>query len=104
MTDPLKRVLGAFLADPTARRYGYDLMKAARLPSGALYPMLARLQDEGLSPPHGSNTPLTPDARPESTTSSPARVPGSPGSNWPAAPSRGPTSPAPTGPHMRPGR
>ncbi len=48
MTDPLKRVLGAFLADPTARRYGYDLMKAARLPSGTLYPMLARLQDEGL--------------------------------------------------------
>ncbi len=32
---------GAFLADPAAPRYGYDLMKAARLPSGALYPLLA---------------------------------------------------------------
>jgi PadR family transcriptional regulator len=48
MTGPLKRVLGVFLADPTARRHGYDLMKAAGLPSGTLYPMLARLQDEGL--------------------------------------------------------
>jgi DNA-binding PadR family transcriptional regulator len=36
------------ITDPTAPRYGYDLMKAARLPSGTLYPMLARLQEEGL--------------------------------------------------------
>jgi PadR family transcriptional regulator, regulatory protein PadR len=48
LTGPLERVLRAFLADATAPRYGYDLMKAARLPSGTLYPMLARLQDEGL--------------------------------------------------------
>jgi PadR family transcriptional regulator, regulatory protein PadR len=48
LTGPLERVLRAFLADPAAPRYGYDLMKAARLPSGTLYPMLARLQDEGL--------------------------------------------------------
>jgi PadR family transcriptional regulator, regulatory protein PadR len=48
MTGPLERVLRAFLTDPTAARYGYDLMKAARLPSGTLYPMLARLEDEGL--------------------------------------------------------
>ena len=44
MTGPLERVLGAFLADPAAPRYGYDLMKAARLPSGTLYPLLARLE------------------------------------------------------------
>jgi hypothetical protein len=31
-----------FLADTSARHYGYDLMKAAGLPSGTLYPMLAR--------------------------------------------------------------
>jgi PadR family transcriptional regulator, regulatory protein PadR len=37
-----------FLADVSARHYGYDLMKAAKLPSGTLYPMLARLQDQGL--------------------------------------------------------
>src|SRR5208282_4948541 len=32
LTGPLERVLRVFLADPSARRYGYDLMKAARLP------------------------------------------------------------------------
>lgn len=48
MTGPLERVLRAFLEDPAAPRYGYDLMKAAKLPSGTLYPMLARLQDEDL--------------------------------------------------------
>ena len=48
MTAPLERVLGAFLADPAAPRYGYDLMKAARLPSGTLYPLLARLEHQGL--------------------------------------------------------
>ena len=48
MTGPLERVLGTFLADPVAPRYGYDLMKAARLPSGTLYPLLARLEHENL--------------------------------------------------------
>jgi PadR family transcriptional regulator, regulatory protein PadR len=48
LTGQLERVLRVFLDDPAAPRYGYDLMKAARLSSGTLYPMLARLQDEGL--------------------------------------------------------
>jgi DNA-binding PadR family transcriptional regulator len=48
LTGPLERVLRVFLADPAAPRYGYDLMKASRLPSGTLYPMLARLQEQGL--------------------------------------------------------
>ena len=48
LTGPLERVLRAFLADGSARHYGYDLMKAAGLASGTLYPMLARLQDQGL--------------------------------------------------------
>jgi PadR family transcriptional regulator, regulatory protein PadR len=48
LTGALERLMRALLADPSARRYGYDLMKAARLPSGTLYPMLARLQDQGL--------------------------------------------------------
>ena len=47
LTGPLERVLRAFLADPAAPRYGYDLMKASGLPSGTLYPMLARLQEQG---------------------------------------------------------
>jgi DNA-binding PadR family transcriptional regulator len=48
MTGPLERVLGAFLADPAAPRYGYDLMKAARLPSGTLDPLLTRLEHQEL--------------------------------------------------------
>jgi len=48
LTPALERVLRVFLVDIAARQYGYDLMKAAKLPSGTLYPMLARLQDEGL--------------------------------------------------------
>jgi PadR family transcriptional regulator PadR len=48
LTGPLERVLKVLTADPSAQHYGYDLMKAARLPSGTLYPMLARLEQEGL--------------------------------------------------------
>lgn len=48
LTAPLERVLRVLVADPSAPHYGYDLMKAAKLPSGTLYPMLARLQQEGL--------------------------------------------------------
>jgi PadR family transcriptional regulator, regulatory protein PadR len=48
LTGPLERVLRVLIADPSAQHYGYDLMKAAKLPSGTLYPMLARLQQEGL--------------------------------------------------------
>ena len=48
LTGPLERVLRAFLADPSAPRYGYDLMKVSGLPSGTLYPMLGRLQEQGL--------------------------------------------------------
>jgi len=48
LTGPLERVLRVFLADASSRQYGYDIMKAAKLPSGTLYPMLARLHDQGL--------------------------------------------------------
>jgi PadR family transcriptional regulator PadR len=48
LTASLERVLRVFLTDTSALHYGYDLMKAARLPSGTLYPMLARLQEQGL--------------------------------------------------------
>src|ERR1700729_3009338 len=46
VTAPLERVLRAFLDDPVAPRYGYDLMKAAGLKSGTLYPMLGRLEHD----------------------------------------------------------
>jgi PadR family transcriptional regulator, regulatory protein PadR len=48
LTGPLERVLRVMIADPSAPHYGYDLMRAAKLPSGTLYPMLARLQQDGL--------------------------------------------------------
>jgi PadR family transcriptional regulator, regulatory protein PadR len=48
MTGSLERVLRAFLDDPAAPRYGYDLMKVTGLPSGTLYPMLARLEAQKL--------------------------------------------------------
>jgi PadR family transcriptional regulator, regulatory protein PadR len=48
LTGPLERVLRVMLTDPAAPHYGYDLMRAAKLASGTLYPMLARLQQEGL--------------------------------------------------------
>jgi PadR family transcriptional regulator, regulatory protein PadR len=48
MTAPLRGVLQAFLEDPAVPRYGYDLMKAAGLKSGTLYPMLGRLEHEKL--------------------------------------------------------
>src|ERR1700684_826896 len=48
MTAPLERVLRAFLTDPADPRYGYDLMKAAGLKSGTLYPLLGRLEEEKL--------------------------------------------------------
>jgi PadR family transcriptional regulator PadR len=48
MTGPLQRVLRAFLEDLPAPRYGYDLMRAAGVKSGTLYPLLARLEEDGL--------------------------------------------------------
>lgn len=48
LTGPLERVLTVLIADPAAPHYGYDLMRAARVPSGTLYPLLARLRQQGL--------------------------------------------------------
>jgi PadR family transcriptional regulator len=52
MTETQERVLRAFLADPTAPRYGYELMRAAKVQSGTLYPMLARWAEDGLVESH----------------------------------------------------
>jgi PadR family transcriptional regulator, regulatory protein PadR len=48
MTGPLQRLLTTLVTDPGAHWYGYELMKAAKLSSGTLYPMLARLEDQGM--------------------------------------------------------
>lgn len=52
MTGPLERVLRVLLEDPASRRYGYDLMKKADVASGTLYPLLTRLEGEGLVTSH----------------------------------------------------
>ena len=47
LTRTTTRTLYAFLEAPRSWRYGYDLMKAASLSSGTLYPLLARLAEDG---------------------------------------------------------
>jgi len=64
LTGPLERVLRVLVADPAAQHYGYDLMKTTRLPSGTLYPMLARLQQEGLVESQWENQRPDGDGRP----------------------------------------
>lgn len=44
VTTNVARVLRAMLEDPGGEHYGYELMKATGLQSGALYPVLARLE------------------------------------------------------------
>ena len=47
LTRTLTRMLLVFLDAPRSWRYGYDLMKVAGLSSGTLYPLLARLTEDG---------------------------------------------------------
>ena len=47
LTRTTSRALHAFLDAPRSWRYGYDLMKVAELSSGTLYPILARLTEDG---------------------------------------------------------
>lgn len=47
ITTTVARVLRAFLEDTGRPRYGFDLMRATGLPSGTLYPILARLESAG---------------------------------------------------------
>jgi DNA-binding PadR family transcriptional regulator len=47
LTRTATAALLAFLEAPRSWRYGYDLMKATDLSSGTLYPLLARLAEDG---------------------------------------------------------
>ena len=40
-------VIKVFLEDPSKPRYGMELMRATRQPSGTLYPILARFEKNG---------------------------------------------------------
>jgi len=48
MSVQTQAVLSALLEDPRQPHYGLEMAKAAGLPSGTIYPMLARLEREGL--------------------------------------------------------
>ncbi len=47
LTRTTTRTLLALLEAPRSWRYGYDLMKVADITSGTLYPLLARLAEDG---------------------------------------------------------
>lgn len=47
MTPAIGRVLKAFLDDPAAERYGFELMQMTGTTSGSLYPALAKLERVG---------------------------------------------------------
>ena len=47
MTIPTQLVLRALLADPAQERYGVEIGAEAGLPSGAVHPILARLEGVG---------------------------------------------------------
>ncbi|GLW75453.1 transcriptional regulator [Kitasatospora phosalacinea] len=48
MTAATAKVIQVFAKDPTAERYGRELMQATGLQSGSLYPILARLERDGV--------------------------------------------------------
>jgi DNA-binding PadR family transcriptional regulator len=43
-----RQLLAAFVLQPRAWRYGYDLSREIGLKSGTLYPLLIRLSEKGL--------------------------------------------------------
>lgn len=47
ITPRMATVLKIFLEDPAQPRYGFEIMRRTGLPSGTLYPMLARLEAAG---------------------------------------------------------
>jgi DNA-binding PadR family transcriptional regulator len=47
LTRTTTRALIAFVEAPRSWRYGYELMKVANISSGTLYPLLARLAEDG---------------------------------------------------------
>lgn len=47
VTLTVARVLQEFLSDPSADKYGYDIMRATSFSSGHLYPVLAKLVHAG---------------------------------------------------------
>ena len=51
-STPTKLVFQAFLDSPSEETYGFKLAEATGLPSGTIYPILRRLEDEGFVKSH----------------------------------------------------
>jgi PadR family transcriptional regulator PadR len=47
LSPRMAQIIRVFLEDPLKERYGFDLMHATGLPSGTVYPALAKLQAAG---------------------------------------------------------
>jgi PadR family transcriptional regulator, regulatory protein PadR len=47
LTPRMARVIKIFLEDPGQPRYGFELMRLTGLPSGSLYPVLAKFEETG---------------------------------------------------------
>jgi DNA-binding PadR family transcriptional regulator len=64
MTTSVLTVLSTMLADPTAERYGLDLVHDTGLPSGTLYPILVRLERAGWVEPRWEDIDPVAEGRP----------------------------------------
>jgi PadR family transcriptional regulator, regulatory protein PadR len=47
LTPKMAAVIKVFLEDPQKPRYGFELMRRTKQPSGTLYPILAKLERAG---------------------------------------------------------
>ena len=47
LTPRMADVIRVFLQNPAERRYGFGLMRITKLPSGTLYPILAKFERHG---------------------------------------------------------
>ncbi|HEY1488747.1 MAG TPA: PadR family transcriptional regulator [Micromonosporaceae bacterium] len=64
MTTSVLRVVSAMLTDPSAERYGLDLMHDTDLASGTLYPILVRLERAGWVSSHWEDIDPVAEGRP----------------------------------------
>lgn len=64
VTPAAARVLRAFLEDPAAPHYGFELMRKTKLASGSLYPLLARLEKQGIIEARQENIDPSAEGRP----------------------------------------
>jgi PadR family transcriptional regulator PadR len=64
MTLPTQLVLRAMLEEPTREMYGLEICSAAKLPSGTIHPILARLEGLGWLESHWEDVDPRTEGRP----------------------------------------